>query len=159
MDALGTGSQASPAPPEAAPRETALGPRCTRRSALAALGAGGLALGVTACSSGSGGAEPAATSSSAPGGVPKASIPVGGGTVVASAQAVVTQPTAGVFKAFASTCTHAACTVTGVSGGTINCPCHGSQFDIATGAVVTGPATRPLAAKSATVTGDTIPVS
>src|SRR5512133_1630402 len=143
MDALGTGSQATPAPPEAAPRESQLGPCCSRRTALAALGAGGLALGMTACSSGGDGAEPAATSSSAPGGVPKSSIPIGGGTVVASAQAVVTQPTAGVFKAFSSTCTHAACTVTGVSWGTINCPCHGSQFDVATGAVVRGPATRP----------------
>lgn len=159
MDALGTGSKASSAPAEAAPREPELGPGCTRRTALAALTVGGLAVGVTACSSGSDGAAPVAASSPAPGGVPKSSIPVGGGTVVASAQAVVTQPTAGVFKAFSSTCTHAACTVTGVSGGTINCPCHGSQFDIAAGAVVRGPATRPLDAKTATVTGDTVTVS
>ena len=42
-----------------------------------------------------------------------------------------------------STCTHQACTVSNVSGGTYTCPCHGSQFD-PSGRVVRGPAAAPL---------------
>ena len=39
-----------------------------------------------------------------------------------------------------------ACPLSGglLTGTTIMCQCHGSQFDIATGAVTHGPATRPL---------------
>lgn len=43
-------------------------------------------------------------------------------------------------------CTHQGCTTTpaGANGARqINCPCHGSQFD-GNGAVIRGPATRPL---------------
>ena len=46
-----------------------------------------------------------------------------------------------------------------VSNGTIDCNCHGSQYDIATGAVRRGPATRPLAPKKVTVKGDQVIVS
>ena len=73
-------------------------------------------------------------------------IPVGGGIVVASKQIVLTQPTSGVVKAFTAICTHAGCTVSAVSGGTINCPCHGSRFHITDGSVANGPAQQPLAA-------------
>jgi nitrite reductase/ring-hydroxylating ferredoxin subunit len=31
-----------------------------------------------------------------------------------------------------------------LTGMTIMCQCHGSRFDIATGAVINGPATEPL---------------
>ncbi len=69
---------------------------------------------------------------------------------------MVTQPAAGEFKAFSSKCTHMGCAVSSVSDGTINCPCHGSKFDVATGAVKTGPATTPLPATAITVEGDSI---
>lgn len=91
--------------------------------------------------------------------VKAAEIPVGGGRVLPEAQAVITQPKAGQYKAFSAVCTHAGCIVADVSGGTINCGCHGSQFDIATGAVRNGPATQPLPPKSVTVDSSGVHVS
>jgi Rieske Fe-S protein len=84
---------------------------------------------------------------------------VGGGKIFADSRTVVTQPTAGSFKAFDSTCTHQGCPVTSIVGQQIVCPCHGSAFDVATGDVVNGPATSPLAPKKVTVTGSTLTVS
>ncbi|WP_233712179.1 Rieske (2Fe-2S) protein [Kribbella turkmenica] len=85
-----------------------------------------------------------------------ADVPVGGGVIVGDAQVVVTQPTAGTFKAFTSVCTHQRCQVASVEGGTINCTCHGSKFDITDGSVVKDPAQQPLAPQRITVTGDSI---
>jgi nitrite reductase/ring-hydroxylating ferredoxin subunit len=44
------------------------------------------------------------------------------------------------------TCVDDACPLSGglLAGTTIMCQCHGSRFDIATGAVVNGPATKAL---------------
>jgi Rieske Fe-S protein len=91
--------------------------------------------------------------------ISKATIPVGGGTIFPDQKIVVTQPKAGEFKAFSAVCTHQGCIVNDVSNGTINCICHGSQFDITTGDVRTGPATQPLPAKSITVSSNGISVS
>ena len=81
-------------------------------------------------------------------------MPVGGGVV--EDDVVLTQPTEGEFRAFTAVCTHAQCLVTGVADGTINCPCHGSQYSIEDGSVVGGPAPAPLAAVDFTVVGDQI---
>ena len=86
-------------------------------------------------------------------------IPVGGGKVFDTQKVVVTQPTAGQFKAFTAVCTHQGCTVSTVKDGTINCPCHGSKYSIADGSVQGGPAPAPLAAKTVTVNGDEITVA
>ena len=81
-----------------------------------------------------------------------ADIPVGGGKVFTAEKVVVTQPTAGEFRAFSAVCTHVGCLCNVVANGTINCPCHGSEFKITNGAVVTGPASGPLASAIITVT-------
>ena len=83
-------------------------------------------------------------------------IAVGGGTVFANQDVVVTQPTAGTFKAFDATCTHQGCQVGDVSEGTIHCPCHNSRFSIEDGSPQSGPATRPLAEVAISVEGDQI---
>ena len=44
------------------------------------------------------------------------------------------------------TCTDEPCPLSGglLTGTTVMCQCHGSRFDITTGAVINGPATEPL---------------
>jgi nitrite reductase/ring-hydroxylating ferredoxin subunit len=44
------------------------------------------------------------------------------------------------------TCADEACPLSGglLTGTTLMCQCHGSRFDVTTGAVVNGPATEPL---------------
>ena len=76
--------------------------------------------------------------------------------VLADAQLVITQPKAGTFKAFSAICTHQGCAVSTVENGTINCPCHGSEFAIADGSVVAGPAPKPLPAQAIKVSGGSI---
>ncbi|MEU0414279.1 Rieske (2Fe-2S) protein [Streptomyces griseorubiginosus] len=83
-------------------------------------------------------------------------IPVGGGKIFKDEKVVVTQPKKGEFKAFSDICTHQGCQVTSVSDGTINCPCHGSKFNITDGSVANPPANRPLAEKQIKVSGDSI---
>ena len=83
-------------------------------------------------------------------------VPVGGGTILADKKIVITQPRAGSFKAFTAVCTHQGCTVSSVSGGTINCPCHGSRFSVTNGSVVQGPAPSPLTPVSIKVHGTAI---
>ena len=74
-------------------------------------------------------------------------IPVGGGAIYTAAKVVVTQPASGQYKAFSAVCTHVGCLVNKVTSGTIDCPCHGSEFKITNGAVVAGPAPSPLPAR------------
>ncbi len=146
-------------------------PRPSRRDALRVAGAssaGVAAVGLTAACAGS---DPAATASSiasqagsvassAAGSLVKAAdIPVGGGKVISLLKVVITQPTAGDYKAFSVVCPHQGCAVNAVDGGQITCPCHGSTFDIATGQVTGGPARTGLTAKSVSVTADGIQVS
>jgi Rieske Fe-S protein len=85
-----------------------------------------------------------------------ADIPVGGGKILTDKKIVITEPQSGTFKAFTAVCTHQGCIVDSVSGGTINCPCHGSKFSIVNGSVVNGPAPSPLAPVGIEVQGTSI---
>ena len=128
----------------------------SRRTVLAA-GAAAVAA-VAGCST-YGEPKNDAPASSAPAGTAIAStgdVPVGGGVIIAASEVVVTQPTAGTFKAFTSVCTHQQCQVASVANGTINCDCHGSKFSITDGSVVQDPAPQPLAPKQITVSGTSI---
>lgn len=141
---------------------------CGRRAALIAAGVTGVA-GLAACSGGSSGSgtsssQGAASGSSGAGSAggalaTTADIPVGGGKIFASAGVIVTQPTSGQFKAFTTTCTHQGGTIDKVAQGVMECPLHGSEFSIKDGAVVRGPATKPLPEKTVTVSGDSISVA
>ena len=133
-------------------------------------GAGALGAGVVgasalaACSSSTPTTTPkaadATTAAAAGATVKAADVPVGGGVVLKDQKVVVTQPTAGQYKAFTAVCTHKQCTVAKVADGHIACPCHGSMFDIATGSpTAASPAKAPLASKTATLNGDTITVA
>ena len=156
----------------------------TRRGVLAGVGLVGLAGAITACgassSSSTAAAVPPATTPAAAGSAPASSaaaagssaaassapaanalaatsqIPVGSGKIFPGPKVVVTQPTAGEYKAFSAVCTHMGCIVSQISNGTIDCPCHGSQYSITTGDVVAGPAPRPLPAEQFKVSGDSI---
>jgi Rieske Fe-S protein len=83
-------------------------------------------------------------------------IPAGDGKIFKNQDVVITQPAEGEWRAFSATCTHQGCTVQSISNGTINCPCHGSQFSIEDGSVVQGPASEPLAEKKINVSGGKI---
>ncbi|MEX3101162.1 Rieske (2Fe-2S) protein [Streptomyces sp. V2] len=150
-----------------------------RRTVVTAAGAAGLAVALTACgssdddssaatgsndngttgSTGSTGSSPSTTTGGSAGGnalATTADIPEGGGKVFASEKVVVTQPTAGTYKAFSAVCTHQGCAVKSVADGVINCPCHQSNFSIEDGSVKSGPAQKPLPSVNITVSGNNI---
>ena len=59
----------------------------------------------------------------------------------------------GAWLAFDDECTHHACPLhEGVlDGATIECECHGSIFDLRSGAVLRGPATEPIRVHAAEI--------
>ncbi|MFD4557634.1 Rieske (2Fe-2S) protein [Streptomyces sp. NPDC058469] len=146
----------------------------SRRTALATVGAAGLAVALTACSSGDDSSSGTSSSSDTSGSTSTSGastaqgdaggtelaktsdIPEGGGKIFASKGVVVTQPTAGTYKAFSSKCTHQGCAVSSISNGVITCPCHKSEFSVTDGSVKKGPATQALPAEQITVSGDSI---
>jgi len=130
----------------------------SRRQAIAgAVGAGiGVPL-VAACgtgtdSGGTGGSAPKVGTELAK----TSDVPVGGGLVVKDQGIILSQPKAGEFKAFSNICTHMRCPITALSGDTLTCSCHGSQFSVLDGSVLQGPASQPLMTVDINVKGNAI---
>ena len=147
----------------------------TRRSVLAGAAGAGAVAALAACSggnssSGGGGGQSGsstpdtgATTGGAPATLGKTSdVPVGGGKIFAAEKVVVTQPTAGDFRAFSAVCTHQGCIVATVKDNTITCTCHGSQYSATDGSVkraapgLTTGSQKPLAAETVKVDGDNL---
>ncbi|MFD9684360.1 ubiquinol-cytochrome c reductase iron-sulfur subunit [Kitasatospora sp. NPDC001309] len=138
--------------------------------AAVAIGGAGLLTGSLTRTFGRGGkAAPKQSAAPAPGGtatapaapapsVAAASVPVGGSAQVkdpATGDGVyIVQPKAGQYCAFSAVCTHSGCAVDAPKNGQLYCPCHGSRFDAATGAVVNGPAVKPLPRYAVSRNGD-----
>lgn len=81
---------------------------------------------------------------------------MGSGKIFKDEKVVVSQPTAGEYKAFSTVCTHRDCPMVDLKDDIISCTCHGSQFSILDGSVKKKPAVEPLEAKQITVNGDSI---
>src|SRR5438067_9039512 len=66
----------------------------------------------------------------------------------------------GAYFAFDDICTHIGCSLYdgSLTGTIVTCPCHGSQFDVTTGAVVNGPARRPIETYPVQLAGDEIQI-
>jgi Rieske Fe-S protein len=139
------------------PQFTPLSRRGVLTGAAAVGGAAVLGASLVACGSDSDPEPPAG--SAGPTTVKVADVPVGGGTIIAASQVVVTQPSAGEFKAFSAICTHQNCVVARVQNGAIDCTCHNSKFSATDGSVLNGPANRPLTAKEVTVAGDSLTIT
>lgn len=126
----------------------------TRRSVMRGFGlalVGGAAGFVAARRSDAAKPKPATSAANAYGGLSEATdnvlapvdnVPINGGLVIGGV--VLTRDAKGDVRGYSATCTHQGCKVDAVKNGKIQCPCHGSAFNASTGAVVRGPASRPL---------------
>lgn len=64
----------------------------------------------------------------------------------------------GRLHAFDDTCTHAGCSLADgeLDGTVVSCPCHGSRFDVTSGAVLRGPAREPVRTHAVRTEGDNV---
>ncbi|MEW2611673.1 Rieske (2Fe-2S) protein [Streptomyces sp. NPDC047880] len=147
----------------------------SRRTVVAAVGAAGLTVALTACGSEDKASDPSTEQGAAGGGATNegggsstgagaggaalaktADIPAGSGKIFKDEKVVVSQPAAGDYKAFSTICTHQKCPMVDLKDDIISCACHGSEFSVLDGSVKKGPAVEPLEAKQISVKGDSI---
>lgn len=88
-------------------------------------------------------------------------VPVGGAAAAkdaGGAPIIIARPTTGKVVAFSAICTHQGCTVALAAAASteLDCPCHASKFNALTGAVVQGPAVKPLPAFAVKVSGKSV---
>ncbi|MCG6496653.1 Rieske (2Fe-2S) protein [Kitasatospora sp. A2-31] len=145
-----------------APESPAASRRTVLCGAAAVLAAGGT-VALSGCASGGSATTAKASAPATPKEPvvvgPAADVPVGGGKVYREKKIVVTQPSAGQYEAFSAVCTHAGCVVDKVEDQLIKCPCHGSSFNMSTGARVEGPAIKPLPEYQVAVDGGNLKVT
>jgi nitrite reductase/ring-hydroxylating ferredoxin subunit len=127
----------------------------TRRQVLGAAGAAACGAALTGCA---GGPVNAVVPPGIKGKVIArvADIPVGGGKLMNDWKILITQPSAGVFKAFTARCPHKGCTVGRFEDNVVQCPCHGSEFALDSGKCLNGPAEAPLKEFPLRLDGDEI---
>lgn len=138
-----------------------------RRAVLAGAGALGATCLLAACGTDTGTAAPEPPAGSAlPGSntgggnasgevlAAAADVPEGGALI--KGDYIISQPSAGVYKAFNKKCTHQGCPVSKVDGATVICTCHNSVFSIEDGSVKSGPAKDALTEKTVQLKGDNI---
>lgn len=78
-----------------------------------------------------------------------------------SGQKMAIANVSGAYYAIGNICTHRGCKLSDgtLKGEEVQCPCHGSIFDIKTGAVVKGPAKNPEKSLKVRVDGETLLVT
>ena len=78
-----------------------------------------------------------------------------------SGQKIVVANVNGSYYAIGNVCTHRGCKLSEgtLEGDQVRCPCHGSTFDVKTGAVVKGPAKNPEKSFKVKVDGNLIMVA
>lgn len=66
----------------------------------------------------------------------------------------------GAFYAFDDTCPHLRCSLAGgdLEETAVICPCHGSEFDVRSGAVLEGPAREPVETYRTRVEGGSLEI-
>jgi nitrite reductase/ring-hydroxylating ferredoxin subunit len=92
----------------------------------------------------------------------KADLPIGKMMGIEnSGQKIVVANVSGAYYAVGNICTHRGCKLSEgtLNGEKVQCPCHGSTFDITTGAVIKGPASNPERSFKVRVDGDAILVT
>ncbi len=99
-------------------------------------------LGLAACAAPGGSPEPTPTGSVDLGA--ESEVAKGGARLYRDHNVVVSRGADGGLKAYSTICTHAGCAINKLQGTTLTCPCHGSEFDAASGKVLAAPATEPL---------------
>jgi nitrite reductase/ring-hydroxylating ferredoxin subunit len=67
----------------------------------------------------------------------------------------------GAYYAFDDACTHAHCSLAEdgeLTGTTVTCTCHGSEFDVRTGGVLAPPAKQPVKSYHTRLEGDAVQI-